>query len=105
MLHRISKIDNASCICNESGKELTIIGTRNGMIQIRTNTEIVTFLVADRVAAYVILGCGFCDLQVEEINLCSTITEIDYRSTLLMAIKPSMATTDAPVQKKKHFDE
>lgn len=56
---------------------MPIVGTIKLMVRIEKITEFVTFLVIDLLATSVILGCGFCDQNVEAIKPRLSVEEMD----------------------------
>lgn len=59
MRYKIRKLGNARNIRTASGKAVPIVKTIDLMVTVGTSAELVTFLLADRLEASIILGCDF----------------------------------------------
>lgn len=73
------------------------------MVQIGRSTELITFLVTDRFATFVILRCDFCDRHVEANKLRLTIVEMDDRSTVPIVRKLTKANENVRIPEEKQF--
>lgn len=71
------------------------------VVQIDTSTQVVMFLVAEKLATPVIVGWDFCDIHVEAIKPRLTIVEIDGGSTVPMIRQPSKPNTTIPLREEQ----
>lgn len=100
---RTRKTYRVTNVCNKSGNTLPLVGTIELMAQIGTSTSFVTFIVANQLVTSVILGCGFCDQNVEAIKPRFVILDTDDGLTVTTVRKPSKTNTEVPLPEKQTF--
>ena len=77
MQNNIESLQQQVDIKNASRNPVPIAGTIRLSVKIGSKTEKVQFLVAEKLATAIILGCDYCDQHVECIKPRRRIIEID----------------------------
>ena len=103
MRDRIQPLPSEANIRNASGKPVPIMGTIDLQVQIGSTLEKVTFLVADKLAVAVILGCDFCDKHVEAIKPRLKIVEMDTGSIVPIVLQPTKSQLEALLPEDQQF--
>lgn len=77
MRSKSKKRDNIPEVRNVSSKAVPIFGTITLVVWIGKCTQIVNFLVTEKLPTSVIFGCEFCPIHVEAIKLRLPIVKMD----------------------------
>lgn len=83
-----SKIYNSMNVTKLISKTAPIVVTVDLMVQIGTTTELVIFLIIDRLAILVSLQFGLCHLHVQAFQTHLAIVEKYYWATIHIVIQP-----------------
>lgn len=103
MQRKIGKLDEPLNIRNESGKDVTMFANINLMLQIGKSRELVILIVADWLAASVIIWSHFCYRHVKSIRPHLTIVEMEDWSKVPIVGQPFKTNTSLPIQEKQRF--
>ena len=103
MRKEIRPLKEAPNVRNASGKAVPIAGTIDLVTQIGTTSECVSFLVAEKLATSVILGCDFCDQHIDAIKPRLATVTMDDGSTVPIIRQPSKANTSTPLPDAQCF--
>ena len=95
MRNHITPTREEVTIRNASGKPVPILGTIRLSVQVGRKTEKVDFLVAEKLATAVILGCDYCDKYVECIKPRLRLVELDDGSTVPIVRQSSRTQAQA----------
>lgn len=101
--NNIRKLKDEQKIHNASGKTIPIVGNIYLIVQIGTSTKVVNFLVPEKLATSVILGCYICDRHVETIKARLAIVEIDDGYTVPIVRQPSKPNKHVPIPEEQCF--
>lgn len=80
-----------------SRKQIPVRCTSNIVDKVETNTETVLFYVLNNLATAVLVGCNFCDREVDVIRPRLKIVRMDAGATITIVQKPLEASTTLPV--------
>lgn len=103
MRQNIAQRGSTSNIRKTSGKAVTIVGVIDVMVQIETSTALVTFLVANRLATYLILGFQFFDRHLKAIKPHFANVELEERWMVAILRQSSKANTDVALPEEQQF--
>ncbi len=95
-LKKMLPVNSDIKVRDANNRPLSMLGKINLHVQIGTKVSLVAFYVVEKLATSIILGCDFCDKNIDAIRPRKRYVELDDGTTVPIVRKPSSRSQFAP---------